>query len=68
MLYRVFGFLLGCFGFSVVVGSLWIFFLVSLVFFALYVFASFCILLVYSRAPTSFIKFLLLIKLKAIPF
>jgi len=54
--------LLGCFGFSAMVGSLWVFFLVSLVFFVLSVFASFCILPVSSGALLSFIKFLFLVK------
>jgi hypothetical protein len=40
------------------------FFLVSLVFFALFVFASFCVLPVSSGALSSFIKFLLLTKKK----
>jgi len=46
MLLRVFGLLLGCFGFYVVVGSLWEFFFLCLLFFSFSVFPSFCILLV----------------------
>jgi len=50
------GFLVGYFGrISVVSGSLQVF---LSCFFAFYVFVSFCILLVCSRAPTFFIKFL----------
>jgi hypothetical protein len=41
-----------------------VFFLVSLVFFALSVFVSFCILSVYLGAPLFFIKIFLLIKKK----
>jgi hypothetical protein len=63
MLRRVFEFLLGSFGFSAVVGSLWVFYFLFLDFLDFSIFASFRILLVCSVAPTSFIKFLsLLIK------
>jgi hypothetical protein len=54
MLQKVFGFLLGCFGLSVVVGSLWVFFFLFLLsFLPFFIFESFCILHVCSSKDFS---------------